>query len=324
MTANTPPKPHAEGDKFTNTETGIEYEFKSGAWRAIGSEAADAVVDALNNINLQTVLDNGNVADKALAIQTEKGVSVLEDQALRITHQDNPYIRLVDEADMDSVEISLKSDHAHIDLSDENDELHFKFAGTEKVTFTNTAATFQEPVIVDMPNSVSQPFIIKGTANTGTVNSNVLFVQNSSNRTSVRYRGLVEHEYDLANKAYVDNVQFKHPGMGLQWRWTSGSVSPGCFYISESKFIRISHTTYGGRDIFKKLCSSDRGVHADRTIVNIYKIVDGEMEIHEVFNVKNSRFGRNVNSMEFEYDAKASAIPLTNNDVYYISIGGLC
>mgnify|MGYP001277400606 CR=1 FL=1 len=62
MTANTPPKPHAEGDKFTNTETGITYEFKSGAWRAVSSEAADAVVDAISELNLEKVLVAGNVA----------------------------------------------------------------------------------------------------------------------------------------------------------------------------------------------------------------------------------------------------------------------
>ena len=135
MSANTPPKPHTEGMVFTNDETGIKYQFSGGAWRAVSSSASEEVVDAISKLDLQTVLDNGNVADKALAIQTEQGVRVLEDQALRITHQNNPYIRLVDEADMDSVEISLQSDHAHIDLSDANDELHFKFAGQEKVTF---------------------------------------------------------------------------------------------------------------------------------------------------------------------------------------------
>ena len=62
MTANTPPKPHAEGDKFTNTETGITYEFKSGAWRAVSSEAADAVVDAISELDLEKVLAAGNVA----------------------------------------------------------------------------------------------------------------------------------------------------------------------------------------------------------------------------------------------------------------------
>ena len=49
MTANTPPKPHAEGDRFTNTETGITYEFKSGAWRAVSSEGVQDLIDLLGN-----------------------------------------------------------------------------------------------------------------------------------------------------------------------------------------------------------------------------------------------------------------------------------
>ena len=99
MTANTPPKPHTEGMEWTNTETGIKYQFSGGAWRAVSSEASEEVADAISKLDLQTVLDNGNVADKPLAIESENGVSVLEDQALRIQHTSNPYIRLVDETD---------------------------------------------------------------------------------------------------------------------------------------------------------------------------------------------------------------------------------
>ena len=149
MAANTPPLPHEEGDRFTNDDTGITYQFSNGAWRAVSSEASEEVADAISKLDLQTVLDNGNVADKPLAIETANGVSVLEDQALRITHQQNPYIRLVDEADGDALEITLNDDHGHIDMSDESDELHFKFANIEKVTFKGTGdAEFQGRVKV--------------------------------------------------------------------------------------------------------------------------------------------------------------------------------
>ena len=43
MAANTPPLPHEEGDIFTNDETGIKYQFVNGAWRAVSSEASEAV-----------------------------------------------------------------------------------------------------------------------------------------------------------------------------------------------------------------------------------------------------------------------------------------
>ena len=64
MTANTPPKPHTEGMEWTNTETGIKYQFSGGAWRAISSEASEEVAEAIDNLDLQKVLNNGNVADK--------------------------------------------------------------------------------------------------------------------------------------------------------------------------------------------------------------------------------------------------------------------
>jgi hypothetical protein len=64
MSANTPPKPHTEGMVFTNDETGIKYQFSGGAWRAVSSSASEEVAEAIDNIDLQKVLDNGNVADK--------------------------------------------------------------------------------------------------------------------------------------------------------------------------------------------------------------------------------------------------------------------
>ena len=40
------------------TETGIKYQFTNGAWRAVSSEASEEVAEAIDNIDLQKVLDN--------------------------------------------------------------------------------------------------------------------------------------------------------------------------------------------------------------------------------------------------------------------------
>ena len=64
MSANTPPKPHTEGMEWTNTETGIKYQFSGGAWRAVSSSASEEVAEAIDNIDLEKVLGNGNVATK--------------------------------------------------------------------------------------------------------------------------------------------------------------------------------------------------------------------------------------------------------------------
>ena len=73
MTANTPPKPHTEGMEWTNTETGIKYQFAGGGWRAVSSEASEEVAEAIDNINLQKVLDNSNVADKDIVLSPDRG-----------------------------------------------------------------------------------------------------------------------------------------------------------------------------------------------------------------------------------------------------------
>ena len=64
MTVNTPKDPIDGVTEWTNEETGIKYRYIGGAWRAVSSKAAQDVADALGQLDLQKVLDNGNVADK--------------------------------------------------------------------------------------------------------------------------------------------------------------------------------------------------------------------------------------------------------------------
>ena len=68
VAANTPPLPHNEGDTFTNAETGIKYQFIGGAWRAVSSKAAEDIADAIGTIDLERVLDNGNVSDQSIVL----------------------------------------------------------------------------------------------------------------------------------------------------------------------------------------------------------------------------------------------------------------
>ena len=68
MAANTPEPPHNEGDTFTNEETGIKYQFSGGAWRAVSSSASEEVAEALDNIDLQRVTENGNSTNQGIEV----------------------------------------------------------------------------------------------------------------------------------------------------------------------------------------------------------------------------------------------------------------
>ena len=72
MAANTPELPHNEGDTFTNDETGIKYQFINGAWRAVSSQAAEDVADALNTIDLQRVTENGNSTNQGIEVKNSR------------------------------------------------------------------------------------------------------------------------------------------------------------------------------------------------------------------------------------------------------------
>ena len=72
MAANTPPLPHNEGDTFTNEETGIKYQYINGAWRAVSSKAAEDVADALGQIDLQKVTENGNSTNQGIEVRNSR------------------------------------------------------------------------------------------------------------------------------------------------------------------------------------------------------------------------------------------------------------
>jgi len=72
MTANTPSPPHNEGDTFTNDDTGIKYQYINGAWRAVSSKAAQDVSDALGQLDLQKVTENGNSTNQGIEIKNSR------------------------------------------------------------------------------------------------------------------------------------------------------------------------------------------------------------------------------------------------------------
>ena len=144
MAANTPPKPHTEGMEWTNTETGIKYQFFGGAWRAVSSAASEEVAEAIDNIDLEKVLGNGNIADKDIVltdgtvdlidISTTEGRIVIASDADAKT----PKLTLAHFGDQEAgnrkAEIELDEDGTRLDfeMSDSVKDVHFRFGNDEK------------------------------------------------------------------------------------------------------------------------------------------------------------------------------------------------
>ena len=257
MAANTPPKPHTEGMEWTNEETGIKYQFSGGAWRAVSSSASEEVAEAIDNLDLQKVLDTGNVADKGATFGgkvivepgTEGNEAVTYNQLITPTFDD-----VLQEGNV-----------------------------------ADTEATFKQPVTINVLQSVEQPFIIKGIANTGTANSNVLFVQNVStpaNRTSVRYRGLTEHDYDIANKQYIDE----------QISNISDTVPEEVFDVRGKKDVVCTANTSVSWNT--AVSGEVRGIYTSGTVKNVNRYVGNwnyaiivhkdDYDIHGDFSSENS------------------------------------
>ena len=225
MSANTPPKPHREGMVFTNEETGIKYQFSDGAWRAVSSSASEEVVEAIDNLDLQKVLDTGNVADKGATFGGKVIVEPGTEGNEAVT-----YSQLTTQLTTPTLDDVLQEGNV-----------------------ADTEAAFKKPVTIDMPHSVLKPLVIKGTSFSGTVNSDVLFVQNTStptNRTSVRYRGIVDDSYDIANKKYVDDAVAAVNGPAShKWTYRAGKdkldLLPGEFTgPNDHKYGQGKHFSY--------------------------------------------------------------------------------
>ena len=161
MAANTPPLPHEEGDTFTNDETGIKYQFNNGAWRAVSSEASEEVADAIKNLDLETVLSNGNVADHAIELTdgSDDAIIISPETAIVGIASDlenkNPRFRLShidDQGHPDAHaqwEIDNNGTRNDLELSGDIEALHVRFDNQEKFTLENTGdAEFQGRVKV--------------------------------------------------------------------------------------------------------------------------------------------------------------------------------
>ena len=72
MTVNTPKDPIDGVTEWTNEETGIKYRYVGGAWRAVSSKAAQDVADALSQLDLQRVTENGNSTNQGIEIKNSR------------------------------------------------------------------------------------------------------------------------------------------------------------------------------------------------------------------------------------------------------------
>ena len=88
------------------------------------------------NQDLQSVLDKGNTSTTPIGIQSENGeIAIINPDSVEIQAITAPKVKLLDIADFETMEVGMDEDHGHISLSNPDDVLHFKFGGTEKVTF---------------------------------------------------------------------------------------------------------------------------------------------------------------------------------------------
>ena len=138
MAANTPSKPHTEGMEWTNEEAGIKYQFSGGGWRAVSSEASEEVADAISKLDLETVLTNGNIADKGIVLTNTSDDALLlspEDARIMVGGIGSnvvPRIELRHKTgiqDTSIVKLELDEDGERFDIGcDEKvDNIHFRF-----------------------------------------------------------------------------------------------------------------------------------------------------------------------------------------------------
>ena len=144
MTVNTPKDPIDGVTEWTNEETGIKYQYIGGAWRAVSSKAAQDVADALGQLDLEKVLDNGNIADKSIVLtNAENDALLLSPEEARIMvggigESVVPRLELRHQTgilETSIVKLELDEDGKRFDIEcDEKvDNIHFRFAQNDKL-----------------------------------------------------------------------------------------------------------------------------------------------------------------------------------------------
>ena len=144
MTVNTPKDPIDGVTEWTNEETGIKYRYVGGAWRAVSSKAAQDVADALGQLDLEKVLDNGNIADKGIVLtNAENDALLLSPEEARIMVGgigENVVPRLelrhqtgILETSIVKLELDEDGKRFDIECDEKVDNIHFRFANDDKL-----------------------------------------------------------------------------------------------------------------------------------------------------------------------------------------------
>ena len=334
MTANTPPKPHTEGMEWTNAETGIKYMFTNGGWRAVSSEASEDVADAIDGLDLQTVLDNGNVADKG----AEFGGKV----KVQPGTEDNEVVTFGQLAE----ETANAVDNAAFVNQDNT------FASNKTNTFNGDLKSNKQLTIAAPSDTNFNPtFQIRGTARTGTKDSIVLRATNSNDRMRITYRGPIDNDDELTNKKYVDDTvadvatpdltqyvtkaefeRWVHAPARLAWKWSdvsTGDADPGAGYFT--------YTTNGGDHYYRFSFQTANRVRLDQSIINSfnrnidngpvgtiwYKAAntDSNWKFKQEFRINTFRWNYN-NHFEMRVSSRTGQTSFTTDLTYYITVGG--
>ena len=173
MAANTPALPHNEGDTFTNDDTGIKYQFINGAWRAVSSKAAEDVADALGQIDLEKVLNNGNIADKGFVLTNlENDAILVSPEQARIMvggvgENVVPKIEMrhttgAQDTSIVALELDEDGERFDIECDEKVDNIHFRFVNDVKFELNKKGdAVFNGKVKVE-PGTVDNEAVTYG------------------------------------------------------------------------------------------------------------------------------------------------------------------
>ena len=242
-----------EGDKQTNPDTGVEYIYINGAWRALGPN----IEGEFEKLDERYVNIDGDTITNTLTVDNTLGRP-----AFIAAADGDPNIAIYSDGKVESgamlqggVLRAITSSGSAVDVKPNNGDSNAQIKANGSAYFTKEIELYADP------NVSHTGLTVWGTNKNGEIAPVLQSYHNvgTTNPDAVNYTGKMESNTNLVNKQYVDEQiaqvdpadNIIVPGFtrppGLRFNYTDGSsVSAGQFawYDNGGRRLRVSSKSY--------------------------------------------------------------------------------
>ena len=328
-----------EGDKQTNPDTGVEYIYDSGAWRALGPK----IEDEFDTLDERYLKKAGGNLDGSLSIDGTLSFKRGEKETNQFKVSANSGLDFnTNIYGLNGGAVRFRTSHtnnegdyvgSHIILDPNNGDPQTKIYNLIEPTKSSMAATKEyadQKIAKEGENYLSDAADWKIRQNNSS-GSNKTLIQGKDGELGLYNLKAPTQSHHAATREYVDTMGGGPKPAQLAWVYdgdkssTTSAPADGKFY-KNGDYLRFSFKTNNGVDLSNGLVG-DTGVVATQYgpigVIWYYSVGDNSWKMKRQFRTESWRWNYNGH---FEFKLSSSKghgwSTFTQDVAYYITIGG--